>query len=129
MTSALLIIDAQQGLCSGRYAVFDAKVLIERICGVAARVRAAGAAVVVIQHEADDGLMNHGSSGWQLVEGLVVTSTDIRMRKRGSDAFHQTGLDAELKKRDVTRLIICGMQSEFCVDSTTRGALAREVIR
>ena len=41
-----------------------------------------------------------------------------------SDSFYQTSLQEELKARRIDTLIICGFQSEFCVDTTTRRALA-----
>jgi nicotinamidase-related amidase len=44
--------------------------------------------------------------------------------KRATDSFHQTALHALLQDRGVQDLVICGLQSEFCVDTTTRRALA-----
>jgi nicotinamidase-related amidase len=55
---------------------------------------------------------------------LAQQDADIRLRKTASDSFHQTDLDAALKRLGVRRLVICGFQSEFCVDTTTRRALA-----
>lgn len=124
MKTALLIIDVQQALCAGRYAAFDAGGVIARINAVARKVRAAGAPVVLIQHEEDDGPLQHGSAGWQLAEGLEVQPADVRIRKTACDSFHRTELHASLQTLGVAKLIVCGLQSEFCVDSTTRGALA-----
>lgn len=125
MTSALLVIDVQQGLCAGRWAVWNADRLVERVNLVTARAREAGRLVVLVQHEEDDedGL-RHGSAAWQLAEGLVTAPGDLRVRKRASDAFHETDLDATLRARGIRDLVICGAQSEMCVDSTTRRALA-----
>ena len=95
MTTALLIIDVQHALCSGEYEAFEAQRVIERINLVSRKMRAAGAAVIVIQHEAVDGPLEHG-----------------------------TDLQGILQARGVTELAICGLQSEFCVDTTTRRALA-----
>jgi nicotinamidase-related amidase len=53
-----------------------------------------------------------------------VDATDVLMRKKATDSFHQTELQALLQKRGIKDLIICGLQSEFCVDTTTRRALA-----
>lgn len=124
MTTALLVIDVQQILCAGPYAVFEADRMIDRINTVIRKVRAAGAPVVVIQHETEGGLLEFESEAWQLAKALEVGAEDIYIRKKASDSFHQTGLDALLRARGVTDLIICGLQSEYCVDSTTRRALA-----
>ena len=123
MTTALLIIDVQQALCTGRWACFEADRVIGRINTLIAAARAAGAPVVVVQHESVDGPLDHGSSGWQLAPALQVQPGDVRVRKRATDAFHETELHALLQARGVTRLVVCGFQSEFCVDSTVRRAL------
>ena len=124
MTTALLIIDVQHGHCSGEYEAFESKRVIERINVVSRRMRKAGASVVVIQHESPDGLLEYGTEGWKLAAGLDVQSTDIYVRKKASDSFHNTDLQAILQARRVKKLAICGLQSEFCVDTTTRRALA-----
>lgn len=124
MTIALLIIDVQHALCSGEYEVFESKRVIERINLVSRKTREAGALVVVIQHEAPDGPLQHGTEGWNLATGLDVQPTDIYIRKQATDSFHNTDLHEILQGHGVKRLVICGLQSEFCVDTTTRRALA-----
>lgn len=123
MKSALLVIDVQHALCTGPWAAFDIDGVIDRINAVAAKARAAGAPVLWIQHE-DDGPLRYGSDGWQLDQRLAVQPDDIRLRKTATDSFHKTELRALLQARDVGRLIVCGLQSDFCVDSTIRRALA-----
>lgn len=124
MKTAVLVIDVQEALSSGEYGAYDAAQVIARINAATARARAAGVPVVLIQHEADAGPLQHGSSGWQLAAALAVQDTDLRLRKTATDSFHQTELDELLKGQDIQRLVICGFQSEFCVDTTTRRALA-----
>lgn len=124
MKAALLIIDVQQALCSGKYKAFDAERVIERINLVSRGARAAGAPVVVIQHESQDGLLDYGTNGWQLADGLDIQPTDVLLRKTATDSFHNTELQSVLQARGVVKLVICGFQSEFCVDTTTRRALA-----
>lgn len=124
MKSALLIIDVQKALCSGEYAAFDIDPIVGRINKVAGEARAAGVPVILIQHEEDDGPLQFDTEGWQVYERLVVHPEDIRVRKTATDSFHKTELQALLQSRGVDKLVICGLQSEFCVDSTVRGALA-----
>ena len=124
MTTALLIIDVQHGLCSGKYEAFEATRVIERINVVSRKMREAGAPVVVIQHEAPGGPLVYRTEGWNLAAGLDVQPTDIYVRKKATDSFHNTDLRAILQAHGVKKLAICGLQSEFCVDTTTRSALA-----
>ncbi len=65
-----------------------------------------------------------GTEGWKLAHALEVLPTDTYIRKKATDSFHQTELQSVLLARDVNKLVICGLQSEFCVDTTTRRALA-----
>jgi nicotinamidase-related amidase len=124
MTTALLVIDVQRALCSGEYAAFEAKRVIDRINQVIRLARSAGAPVVVIQHEEQAGPLEYGSDGWKLDPELDVLASDIYVRKTATDSFHKTELQAVLQARQIERLVICGFQSEFCVDTTTRRALA-----
>jgi nicotinamidase-related amidase len=124
MTSALLIIDVQQALCSGEGAAFESRRVIDRINTVSAKARAAGVPVFLIQHESPDGPLAHGTEGWKLAEGLDARPADVYLRKKATDSFHNTELQDLLRQHAVKELVICGVQSDFCVDTTTRRALA-----
>jgi nicotinamidase-related amidase len=124
MTVAVLVIDVQQGLCEGDGAAFDCDGTIARINDVTRKARLAGAPVIFVQHESGAGYLEHGSAAWQLANGLEVQPADIRLRKTTPDAFLRTELEASLRKLQVREVIVCGMHSEFCVDTTTRKALA-----
>ena len=120
---ALLIIDVQQGLCEGEGEAFDCAGTIARINALSAAARAVGAPVIFIQHEALDEL-RHGSRDWQLADGLIARPADARLRKTTPDSFNQTGLQALLHAHQIDALVVCGMHTEFCVDTTCRRAMA-----
>jgi nicotinamidase-related amidase len=124
MNLALLIIDVQTLLCSGDEAAFDVDNVVDRINMLSARARIARVPVFVIQHEEMNGPLQSGTRGWQLYDRLVVDTGDIRIGKTASDSFHRTALQALLQERNVEQLVVCGLQSDFCVDSTVRRALA-----
>nr|WP_320132246.1 isochorismatase family protein [uncultured Holophaga sp.] len=124
MGTALLIIDVQQAIAYGERPAYEVGEVIARIRALAARVRAAGRPVIYVQHTCEGGSLHPGSPGWQWAEGLEILPGDRICTKRTPDAFHGTELQALLGASCVTELIICGLQSEFCVDTTTRCALA-----
>ncbi len=124
MPTAVLVIDVQQGLCEGEGAAFDCAGTIARINQVTAKARAANVMVIFIQHESAAGYLEHGSAAWQLAPGLHVHTSDMRIRKTTPDAFLKTDLESLLQKSGVTTLVVCGMHTEFCVDTTTRRALS-----
>ncbi|MHA3735779.1 cysteine hydrolase family protein [Pseudomonas sp. Eth.TT006] len=122
MSSALLIIDVQQALCAGEYQCFDIQRVIATINQLSKRARDAGVPVVLIQHEETDSPLAHGAAGWQLAEGLLTDAKDLRVRKTTRDSFYQTELGKLLPIEDFERLIICGLQTDYCVNATVRQA-------
>jgi nicotinamidase-related amidase len=122
MDTAVLVIDMQQALCAGALAAHDAPGLLRRINRITRQARQAGATVVFLQQEGT--ALAHGSPGWQLAEGLEVEPGDLRVPKATCDAFLRTNLQELLEARHVHRLVVCGLHSEFCIDSTVRRALA-----
>ena len=124
MRSALLVIDVQRILTEGRDAAHGVDGVIERINAMARAARAAGAPVIFVQHETKSDEMRHGTPSWQLAPALEVLPGDHYVRKTATDSFHRTTLQGLLDHLGVTRLVICGLQSDFCVDTTTRRALA-----
>ncbi|AOE85354.1 cysteine hydrolase family protein [Pseudomonas sp. TCU-HL1] len=124
MNTALLIIDVQRAISVGQYAAFEIDRVIGNINGLSARARAAGLPVVVIQHEEPSGEFLFDSEGWQLADDLAVADSDIRVRKTTPDSFHKTNLQDVLQQRGIRRLIVCGLQTDYCVDTSVRRALA-----
>jgi nicotinamidase-related amidase len=55
---------------------------------------------------------------------LHKAPTDLKLRKTTPDSFLRTDLQTLLQQHAITNLIICGMHTEFCIDTTTRRALA-----
>lgn len=123
MTTALLIVDLQNHLCTGRWAMAGIDGVVDRVNELSRALRAQGATVVLVQHSDPQG-MAEGSDAWQLTPRLQTSPQDLRIGKTACDAFHKTGLQEVLRSRGVTRVVVCGAQSEFCIDSTVRGALA-----
>ena len=123
MTTALLIIDVQQALCAGEYECFQISRVITTINDLSARARKAGVPVVFIQHEEKGSPFVHEAAGWQLAEGLETSPKDARVRKTTPDSFYQTNLQKLLPIDDFERLVICGLQTDYCVNATVRQAL------
>jgi len=124
MSTALLIIDVQNGLCTGEEECFGSERLVRTINELSARARAVGLPVILVQHEELDGALTYGSAAWELADGLVTGADDLRVRKTAPDAFYQTDLLALLQARGIDRVVICGLQTDYCVNATVRQAHA-----
>ncbi len=73
MTTALLIIDVQEGLFTPPPA--DAAGTVARINQLSERARRAGVPVVVIQHHTPDDELRHGSAAWQVLAALTCRNS------------------------------------------------------
>jgi nicotinamidase-related amidase len=120
---AVLVIDMQRALFDAAPRPHEADVVIEKINALMARARAAGAPVVIVQHE-DQGALAHGSQGWSLVRSLIVQPGDALVRKTTPDSFLNTPLADVLARHGATKVVVAGYASEFCVDTTVRRAAA-----
>jgi nicotinamidase-related amidase len=122
MTTALLIIDVQRALCTGEYECHDIKRVIDTINGLSARARKAGVTVVLIQHNEKGSPLAYGAEGWQLADGLNTAPSDLHVDKTANDSFYQTNLQKLIPREDFDRLVICGLQTDYCVNATVRQA-------
>lgn len=121
---ALLIIDMQQGLFHGPHTPFAASTLLSNINHLIALARNAGAPIFCARHTGPDGSPFAESSPLtRLVPELNVdTDSDVVFIKKYPNCFRETELLAALKQAGIEELVIVGMKTEFCVDTTCRAA-------
>lgn len=120
--AALVIVDVQVGLVELIPAEVRRSVL-SRIETLLARARASGLPVIFIQHDGPKGhpLETH-TQGWEIYPSFKPADGEQVIRKREPDSFFETGLQHDLEKREITRLVIAGGMTEYCVDTTCRRA-------
>lgn len=63
-----------------------------------------------------------------IVPELKPQAGDIVMYKTRFSGFYQTDLDATLKKLEIKHLIITGVTTSICVESTVRDAMFRDYL-
>ncbi|MGT4067363.1 UNVERIFIED_CONTAM: cysteine hydrolase [Aeromonas hydrophila] len=115
--SALLIIDMQVGLLHGPEAPHAGPQLLANINRLADAAHSAGIPVLAVRHTGPT-----GSPLWQLVPELAVTAADLVFDKQRPSAFHGTALDSWLQQRGVQTLLVTGMKTQYCIDTTCRAA-------
>lgn len=124
---ALVVIDVQQGMWAyPDYPPHDGEGVVARIGGLIEQARAAHRPVIFVQHEGEPGeALEPGAPGFELHPDLRPAAGEPVIRKRQCSAFLDTDLEAQLKGLGADHLVICGMQTEFCVDTAVRGAVDR----
>lgn len=119
--NTLLIIDMQIGwLQTPRH---DKDGVIARINQAAQAMRQSGGSVIFIRHANDEAPL--GSPEFELDPALHIDPQDAFFDKTACDSFADTALLPHLQQAGIKHLYLCGMATEFCVDTTLRAALSR----
>jgi nicotinamidase-related amidase len=124
VSSALVVIDVQQGMFAfPDFPPYDGEAVVDRIAGLIAWARASGTPVFFVQHDGGPEHPFHpGKPGFPFHAKLTPRAGDDVTVKHHGSAFHGTDFDAKLRKAGIDSLVICGMQSEYCVDAAVRSA-------
>lgn len=147
--TAVLCVDLQNDFChpEGAFArsglrVPDPSSLVANVNRITAAARRAGEMVIWVRMvyasvedvgllaERGPGIANHalreGSWGAELLADLQVDEQDAEVTKTRFSAFYRTTLEAMLRRAGVRRLIVAGVRTDFCVESTVRDAFFRD---
>jgi nicotinamidase-related amidase len=121
--TALLVIDVQQCNFEESPPVHKGGELLSKIGALIAQARAVGVPIIYVQHCGRDGAIDEpDTSGWEIHAAVAPIKGDLVIEKRHPDAFQDTSLLTELVFRGIKKLIIAGIQTEYCVDTTCRRA-------
>lgn len=136
-TTALVLIDLQNGITSLPILPHDGAAIVARSKALADKFRAAGAPVVLVNvafapdfadalQAPTDRAMPTPPGGYpadwaDLAEGLAQPG-DLFVTKRQWGAFFGTELDLQLRRRGITTIVLGGIATNIGVESTARDA-------
>ena len=131
--SALLVIDMQEHFSMLADVILDHVLLLIEAC------RFSEIPVLFSRHghqnpDEDGGRLvqwwgeaiQRGSPDWEIVSALVPLEQDTIIDKNRYSAFFQTNLDSILQERGVQDIIICGLLTNCCCETTARDAFMRD---
>jgi nicotinamidase-related amidase len=127
MTHALVIIDVQQGMFSvpGMQPHAGAET-VARIRTLLDKARSAKAPIFFVQHDGGTGdILASDGPGFSFHPDLTPLPGESVTVKSKCNAFQATELETVLTSSTFERLIVCGMQTEYCVDTFVRAATER----
>jgi nicotinamidase-related amidase len=127
MPTALLVIDIQQAAFDGVFVqpIDRANELVANARTLIDAAHAAGQPVIFVQHcDAKGEPFEEGTPHWQFHERLTPEAGDLVVKKHASSAFENTDLKAKLDALGAIDLVVCGLQSDFCVSNTSKSALS-----
>ncbi len=124
--AALLIIDVQNGLFTIEgFPIYQEDILISNLQLLIKKARQAKVPIFYIQHNDPKGKrLENSTKNWKIRSEITPKSEDIIIQKLNSDSFLNTSLEEELKKRKITRLVIAGLATPMCIDTTVRSAVS-----
>ncbi|MFS0732289.1 cysteine hydrolase family protein [Microbacterium sp. 1P10UB] len=125
MTAALLVIDMQRGFDDLDYWGPTANPACEdNVAALVAGWDGRGP-IVVVRHDSVDPTspLRPGSDGNALVEAVGAASADLLITKSVNSAFYgDPDLHAWLGERGIREVVLCGIQTNMCVETTARMA-------
>jgi nicotinamidase-related amidase len=123
MTTGLLIVDLQRGMFTEPEQPHDGEGVLSRVGALLERARSRGVPVLHVQHDGGPGdPLGKPGPGWEIHPDVAPLPDEPVIEKSRCSAFAGTQLDAELRRRGITCLVIAGMQTEYCIDTNCRAA-------
>ena len=120
--TALIVVDAQESFRHRPYwDDADAPAFLAGLQALIDGAKARGIPVVQIFHVEDEGAFSFASGHVRTMGGLSL-APDVVFHKRSHSALVGSGLDVWLVRRGIQRLIVCGIRTEQCCETTTRHA-------
>jgi nicotinamidase-related amidase len=126
MTIALLLIDIQNDYFPrGAMELIGATDAGTQAGKLLAAFRAKGLPIIHIQHistRPGATFFLPETTGVEIHESVSPNAGETIFQKSFPNSFRETGLLEHLRRLQVTKLIIAGMMTQMCVDTTTRAA-------
>ncbi|HEY6966587.1 MAG TPA: cysteine hydrolase family protein [Burkholderiales bacterium] len=126
MTSALLIIDIQNDYFpGGAMALHGPEAASAQAAKLLAAFRERGRPVIHMQHistRPGATFFIPNTRGAEIHESVRPAAGETVFRKNYPNSFRETPLLDHLRRANVAQLVIAGMMTHMCVDTTTRAA-------
>lgn len=123
MNRALLVIDVQESFRRRpNWAAVSAPDIAGRAARLVAATRAAGDLVVWVLHAepGTGGPFDPDLGHVRLMDGLAPGAGEPVLTKTSRNAFTTTGLAQLLTARGIGEVVVCGIQTEQCCETTAR---------
>ncbi len=131
--AVLLVIDMQNYFRQIAQPVLNSVVKVIHSC------RGEGVPIVFTQHghdepSSDGGMLNEwwgelilrGTKDWEFLPEIAIEPGDIVLPKKRYSAFFETNLDKALRNKGIRDLILSGVMTNLCCETTARDAFMRD---
>lgn len=123
--AVLLVIDVQQGFRDPVWGPRDNPDAEANIAAIGASWAASGRPIVLVRHDSVSAgsPLAPGRPGNDLIAEVAALPRDLLVTKSVNSAFYgEPSLEAWLRERGASELVIVGVQTNMCVETTARMA-------
>jgi nicotinamidase-related amidase len=125
--TALLVIDVQWDFWKYKLPQVPPQNLLPNIKDLIQFCRSKNIQILYVKHithNQKSSFFQEGTEGAEIMEEIKPLPEDHIVTKHTPGAFFNSGLDAYLREHGIENLVITGMQTDHCCDTTTREAHA-----
>ncbi len=120
----LLVIDLQKGLVDEDLYAFDT--FTERTAQLVDTARKNNVEVVFVQHDAGpDSGMSVGDENFEIIDRIAPAEGEKVFVKTINSCFGNKDFKQYMKQQEDKRLMIIGLQTNYCIDATVKSAFER----
>lgn len=118
---ALIVVDFQEGLVAEN--PFNKENTINNIELLIKECRDNNVEVIYARHDGGKGdELEFGSKGWQIYNQVAPEKGEKIIEKQYNSAFKNTELKEYLDEKSIDTIVLAGMQTEYCIDTTCKVA-------
>lgn len=118
---ALIVVDVQKALIKENPA--NAESFIEKVKALIKLFRENKRPVIFVRHDDGRGTpLEYGTEGFQIYKETAPNAKEKVITKRFNSAFRGTELKTALDEIGAKKIVICGMQTQYCIDTTVKVA-------
>lgn len=119
--TVLLVVDVQTAMVEDH--PYNETSVLSNIAALISLCREKGVEVIYVRHDGGPGdVLERNSAGWQIWKAIEPSATEKIFEKSFNSAFRGTGLAAYLDGKNIKRIILVGLQTEYCIDTTCKVA-------
>lgn len=120
----LLVVDMQKGIVDEELYAYDT--FMERTVRLIDAARKNHVEVVYVQHDAGPGSgLTAGDSGFEIADQVRPEPGEKVFVKTINSCFGNKDFKAYMERQEDKRLMIIGLQTNYCIDATVKSAFER----